>query len=722
MIIHDPHRNVWILETDNSALALGLTPEGIVLQTWFGMRFTSPQDYPLAELDPEWASFSTKPSLSSETFSPSGGGRFNECCLKLEYADGLRDLVLEYYNFKIEEEKLFITLKDPVKELFVELLFEVFPQYDLFRRSATVINDTQETVKIEQILCGSIYPKQKAHYRLSHLVGRWAGETNLEQIFLAEAKTIIESRRGFTSHHANPFFALDKDGLSSEDSGEVYFGELAWSGDWKIVFDRDNFGYTRVSAGINDYDFRLDLASSSSFTSPPLLFGWTDSGFGRMSQNLHRWQREILSPSSNRQRRVLYNSWEATGFDVNEESQKNLAKIAASVGVECFVMDDGWFGKRNNDSAGLGDWHINETKFPNGLKPLISYVHSLGMEFGLWVEPEMVNPDSDLYRAHPEWAYHFPQRARSELRNQLVLNLSLPEVEDYVYISIDSLLKNNAISFIKWDLNRSITERGSTNIFSRSACMEHIHAVYRILSRLRAKHPEVTFQSCSGGGGRVDLGILSWFDQVWTSDNTDAVDRLSIQNGFSYGYGSHLMEAWVTGGTNWLTGRTLPLLFRFHVAMAGILGIGEDLNVWTNDEKEMARALVAIYKDIRPVVLNGNLYRLISPKKELAVTSFMYVSQDQKRAILFAFRTKTGAAYRLPIVYPRGLSINENYCMHEIQTTQSTQATQEIYQLQNASNAQGGKILSGSAWMAQGFEPKLPTEYSSIIIEFTACS
>ena len=341
-----------------------------------------------------------------------------------------------------------------------------------------------------------------------------------------------------------------------------------------------------------------------------------------------------------RLRPVLYNSWEATGFDVNEADQEALAEKAASIGVERFVMDDGWFGQRKDDHAGLGDWYVNPQKFPHGLKPLIDKVHSLGMDFGLWVEPEMVNPDSDLYRKHPDWVLNFPGRPRTEGRHQLVLNLARPDVRAYVYGFLDKLLSENDIAFLKWDYNRNWSEPGwpaAPLAEQKEVYVKYVENLYSILAELREKHPHVEIESCSGGGARVDLGILRYTDEVWPSDNTDPFDRLSIQDGFTYAYSPGLMMAWVTDSPNWMNNRSTSLEYRFLSSMQGSLGIGANLNKWTPEDFATAKKLVAEYKAVRATVQDGALYRLISPLggSEYSVTES--VARDGHEAVVFAF-------------------------------------------------------------------------------------
>ena len=355
-------------------------------------------------------------------------------------------------------------------------------------------------------------------------------------------------------------------------------------------------------------------------------------------------------------RPVLYNSWYATTFDVDEAGQKALADKAARLGVELFVMDDGWFGERHHDRAGLGDWTVNRDKFPRGLGPLIDHVHSLGMEFGLWVEPEMVNPDSDLYRAHPDWVIHFPGRPRTEGRNQLVLNLARDDVQAHLLEVLDRLLDENDIDFIKWDMNRHLSEPGWPDQpveEQKEIWYRYVRGVYRLFNDLRARHEDLEIEACSGGGGRVDLGILHWVDQVWTSDNTEAFDRLFIQEGFTFAYPPKVMVNWVIDVPDH-NGRSTPLEYRFLVAMTGALGIGPDLTKWTEEDLDFATRMIFIYKQIREIVQHGDLYRLFSPREGDFAAS-QYVSADGDRAVLFAFRHAQQFDEPVPTVRLRGL-------------------------------------------------------------------
>jgi alpha-galactosidase len=345
-------------------------------------------------------------------------------------------------------------------------------------------------------------------------------------------------------------------------------------------------------------------------------------------------------PDADQDRPVLFNSWEATHFDISEERQRELARRAAEMGVELFVVDDGWFGARTSDRAGLGDWTPNPDRFPQGLKPLADDVHALGMQFGIWVEPEMVNPDSELYRAHPDWVQFQPGRTRTEFRNQLVLNLARPDVQEYLWEQLDGLLSSAPIDYVKWDFNRCFTDAGwPGEPYPQKLWVEHVEALYGLLDRLRAEHPGVAFESCSGGGGRIDLGVMARTDQVWTSDNTDPLDRLAIQHGFSQIHPARIMAAWVTDSPNaQLNGRISSLRFRFVSAMAGVLGVGGDLADWSEAELVEAREWVDLYKEIRPVVQRGDLYRLRPPEGGLSAVQYVHGDETVVLALLQAQR------------------------------------------------------------------------------------
>jgi len=500
---------------------------------------------------------------------------------------------------------------------------------------------------------------------------------------------------------------VDRTNETTETSGPAWFGELGWSGSWRITLETTSFEQTRITGGFNPFDFGYKLAPGESLTTPIFYAGYTNKGRGEASRIFHRFQQSAIFPGGDRARLrpVLYNSWEATEFNVDEPGQIALAEKAASLGAERFVIDDGWFGQRKTDNAGLGDWYVNPQKFPHGLKPVIDRVHTLGMDFGIWVEPEMVNPDSDLYRKHPDWAMNFPGRPRTEGRNQLLLNLARKDVSDYVFNWLDKLVTENDIAFLKWDYNRNWSEPGWDAVpvdEQKEIYVKYVQNLYDILARLRAKHPKLEIESCSGGGGRVDLGILRYTDEVWPSDNTDALDRLVLQDGFVRAYSPGAMMAWVTDVPNFLDRRVIPLKFRFLVAMNGSLGIGGNLNHWTEAEMSESRAMVAYYKSIRQTVQRGAFYRLMSPVDNSA-SATEHVAQDGSQAVIFAFLQAQRFGSPFPTVRLRGLQPDALYRIKSIDD-----------KLESAP-----EVLSGDFLMHHGVNFNLVGDYdsSSIVLE-----
>ena len=443
---------------------------------------------------------------------------------------------------------------------------------------------------------------------------------------------VFDSKKGASCHNNSPYFIAYQN--ADEHSGGVYFASLAHSGNFKVIANRDLYSNTRVLLGMNDFDFSYLLKSGESFTTPCVYAGYTQ-GFGEMSRQMNTFAVNHLLPRqfNDKVLPVLYNSWEATEFNINVSQQLELAKIASDLGVELFVMDDGWFGKRNNDRAGLGDWTVNQDKFPNGLDELIDGVNALGMDFGIWVEPEMVNPDSELYRTHPDWAYHYDTRVKSELRHQLVLNMTRADVQEYVFDCVDKLLSEHNIKYIKWDMNRPFSETGAENLnCPKMLYYLHTKAVYDIVDRLKEKHCDVQFEACASGGGRADLGALSHFDQCWTSDNTDGIDRMTIQHGYSLLRPIKAMRAWVTdiAGIN----KPCTLNFRFNIAMQGALGLGGNLLKYSDDDKEISKKNIALYKAIRHTVQFGDLYRVSNPDENEVLIN-VYVERDKSSAVAF---------------------------------------------------------------------------------------
>ncbi|MFE9444134.1 alpha-galactosidase [Streptomyces sp. NPDC006602] len=646
----------WLLSGPTSSYALHLTADDELLHLHWGPRIALADAEALAVRPlPDYWPFES-PLDGREEYPVEGGPRFVRPALSVRTEEG-RGTEWSFEAYEMADDELRLRFRDG--GLAITLHYRM--RGDVLERWVTLDNDGPAVELLRADSAVWTLPHRDG-WRLSQLHGRWAAESRLVRSPLTYGEKVIGSRRGHTGHQHLPWVALDTD--ATEERGEVYGCALGWSGSWRIAVAQLPDARVQVTGGAGyDDSGLLRLAAGESFTTPVFAGLWSEGGFGGASRAWHAYQRAYVIPDADQDRPVLFNSWEATEFDISEEQQGVLARRAAAIGVELFVVDDGWFGSRTSDRAGLGDWQPNPDRFPGGLKPLGDYVHALGMRFGIWVEPEMVNPDSELYRAHPDWVQHQAGRKRTELRNQLVLNLAREDVQEYLWEQLHALLSSAPIDYVKWDFNRCFTDAGwPGEPYPQRLWVDHVHALYRLLDRLRAAHPGVAFESCSGGGGRIDLGVMSRTDQVWTSDNTDPLDRLVIQHGFSQIHPARVMAAWVTDSpNNQLNGRVSSLRFRFVSAMAGVLGVGGDLAEWTEEELAEARDWVDLYKEIRPLVQRGDLYRLRPPQGGLSAVQ--YVLGDE--AVVLAWLQAQHYGEPVPTLRLHGLDPTASYECHE---------------------------------------------------------
>ncbi len=706
-------KKVWLLQAGEQSYAFGVNERGELQSLFWGGHVQNLADLKMARGLPERAAFDPSTTTTPQEYPGWGAMLYTEPALKVTFEDGTRDLVLHYVSHTIEGNQLDVTMKDISAPLVVHLYYRVYPERGIIARWSKIEYQGDKSVMLESAASAAWALPKGDGYVAHWLTGSWSGEYQQHAEPIAASSRVIESRRGSTSQQANPWFEVDRAGETTEESGPTWFGELGWSGSWRITIDTSSFHQTRITGGYNPFDFGYKLSPKETLTTPMFYAGYTSHGRGEASRLLHRFQQQEIAPGGEkaRLRPVLYNSWEATEFNVDEPGQVALAEKAASLGVERFVIDDGWFGQRVNDHAGLGDWYVNPKKFPNGLKPMIDKVHALGMDFGLWVEPEMVNPDSDLYRKHPEWAMNFPGRPRTEARNQLLLNLARKDVAEYVFSFLDKLVTDNDIAFLKWDYNRNWAEPGWDAVpvdEQKKIYVAYVNNLYDILARLRAKHPKLEIESCSGGGGRVDLGILRYTDEVWPSDNTDALDRLVIQDGFTRAYNPGVMMAWVTDVPNFIDKRSVPLKFRYLVAMNGSLGIGGNLKYWTDAEMSQSKDMVAYYKSIRQTVQRGALYHLMTPASGANPDpnaasnldtnwAIEHVAQDGGQAVVFAFLQSQRFGAPFPTVVLQGLAPDAQYKLKAI----------------DDKLVGGPQVLSGSYLMHHGVDVKMGGDYDS---------
>ena len=569
-----------------------------------------------------------------------GGMRFNETAIKVEFADGTKDVRYEMKGYEIEENELRIFLNDIHYALEIVLHYQVLEEIDILKRHVSISNYNKEPVILERAYSAQFAIEESVLKSINYN-GNWGAEFRKTEEVVAGGKKIYESLRGSTSHVANPVFILHDQ--ANEEKGNVYFGMLEYSGNFKIVIEDTPYSHYNVLMGISDTDFVWKLQEGETFETPAVYAGFSAEGFSGMTHSAHKLALEHIMPKfyAKKPLKVLYNSWYATLFDVQCEEQKRLAKKAAEIGVELFVVDDGWFGKRTDDTKSLGDWFVDEEKFPNGLQELIVYVKELGMDFGLWIEPEMVNPDSDLYRKHPEWVYSYKNREILQGRNQYTLNLTREDVVEFMIEAMDKLLNQYDISYIKWDMNRLIAETGGVNddsISQKSVWVKHTQNLYRVIEEVRKRYPNVEFEACAAGGGRVDFGAMKYFDEYWPSDNTDPFDRLSIQENYSFLYPIKYMRAWVGDTLDHYTRRsTIPLEFALHTSMCGALGIGNNLDKLTENELKQIQTAIGKYKELRECIQFGILYRLKSMEKD-EIHAVQYVKDT--RSVVFAFLTQ----------------------------------------------------------------------------------
>ncbi|EOU1703145.1 alpha-galactosidase [Clostridium perfringens] len=575
--------------------------------------------------------------------------------LEFQYEDGTSATDLRYKSHRIYEGKqrlsglpavyaeseeeatsLEITLVDSLKNLEVILTYNVFEDFDAITRSLKIVNNSDEKINIERVLSANV-DFTTDEFDFIQLSGSWGRERHILRNPLRSGSQAIESRRGASSHAQNPFMALcSKD--ANEEYGDVYGFNLVYSGNFLANVEVDMYRNARAQIGINPFDFKWLLESKEEFQAPEVVLVYSSKGLNGMSQIYHNLYRKRLCRGNYRDkvRPILINNWEATYFDFNEVKIKEIAKEASKLGMELFVLDDGWFGNRNDDKSSLGDWFVNEEKLKGGLSKLAKDINNMGLKFGLWFEPEMISPISKLYEKHPNWCIHIPGRTRSQARSQLILDLSMKEVCDYIIESVSKILESSNISYVKWDMNRNMTEVGSLGLNSdrqRETAHRYILGLYRVMEEITSRFPNVLFESCSGGGGRFDPGMLYYMPQTWTSDDTDAIERLKIQFGTSMVYPPISMGCHVSAVPNHQANRTTLLETRGVSAMAGNFGYELDITKLSEEEKEELKEQISLYKEIRETVQFGTLYRLKSPFNSNEV-AWMMISEDKNEVVV----------------------------------------------------------------------------------------
>jgi len=516
------------------------------------------------------------------------------------------------YDEKNEVEHLCIALKDKNADLTLELHYYVYADYDVITRSARFLNQSGDMVKLTRLMSTQL-DFDTADYVISTFNGSWAREMRRVDTPVYIGKHVNSSYAGVSSNRANPFVMLSHE-TTTEDTGDCYGCNLIYSGNHYEVLEVSSHNKTRFVAGINPQSFCFEIAPEAYFEAPESVMTYSHEGYNGMSQLMHKFVNEHIVRGywKKKERPVLLNSWEAAYFDINERKLLNLAKAGKEAGVELFVMDDGWFGNRNNDTCSLGDWYVNTKKLPRGVKGLCEKVNALGLDFGIWVEPEMVNVDSDLYRAHPDWAMDIPGKDHSEGRNQRILDMGREDVQNYIIEVMSSLFGSCNIAYVKWDMNRIVSDYYSKELPPErqgEVAHRYVMGLYRVMKTLTEKFPKILFEGCASGGNRFDLGILCYFPQIWASDDTDAMCRAEIQTGYSYGYPMSTVTAHVSACPNHQTLRVTPIETRFNVAAFGVLGYECNFCEMSREDMEAIKAQIALYKKWRNVLQYGSFYR-----------------------------------------------------------------------------------------------------------------
>lgn len=664
-IFYDENQKSFYLGAGKASYVLHVDEDGRLLNLHWGARVPDGALSPDFSHYPTLASFDPRTNALPWELPTRGSGWYGEPAVAATNAKGDDMVQLTYVSHAIymgknrlpglpatfarregDAETLEIELMDRLTGLRVTAVYGVFERTGAITRSLRLKNESGENMQINGVLSASA-PVHGSGYDVIHLKGAWARERHVMRQTQGEGEYRIFSQRGASGHEANPFLALCEKS-ATEFSGEVWAVSLVYSGSFEALSYVNNTENSRLSIGLNPDVFTWKLEPGETFVSPEAAMVYSPDGLNGMSHAFHRLYSENLMRSKwfERDRPILINNWEATYFNFNEEKILQIARRAKELGVEMLVLDDGWFGKRNTDNCSLGDWVVNPEKLPGGLNGLSDRLHDLGLKFGLWFEPEMISPDSDLYRAHPDWCLHVDGRARVEMRNQLILDLSRKEVQDYIIESVSAVLESARIEYVKWDMNRNMTEPFSgaqTPERQKETQHRYMLGLYRVLEEITARFPEILFESCSGGGGRFDPGMLYYMPQTWTSDDSDAVERMFIQYGTSFVYPPCAMGAHVSAVPNHQTGRTTAMQTRGDVALGGNFGFELDLSQLSDADAETVRRLIEREKQVRTLVRTGEFTRLLSPFDH-PYAAWQFRARDNSEALICAYRLMTRPA------------------------------------------------------------------------------
>ena len=698
------------ISTDATDLVLQVAPNGRLYQVYFGERLRHEADLANLEWSVHAGSDGSVSTRGWEVYSGSGNEDFFEPAVSVTHADGNPSTYLYYVSSETKAvdggTQTDIRLRDDKYPLEVTLHYVAYAAENVVKTWSEIRHDERGEVTLNRYASTMLYFNEPEYY-LTEFSGDWAKEAQMSTQKLLPGKKILDTKLGSrAAMQMQPFFQLGLDGPARESSGRVVTGTIGWTGNFSFTFEVDNVGNLRVIPAINPYASAYKLRRGEVFTTPEFIFTLSQNGAGQASRNLHSWARKYQLKDGTGTRLTLLNNWENTGFRFDQDKLAGLMKEASHLGVDMFLLDDGWFGNkypRNNDRQGLGDWQANAAKLPGGIAALVKSAGEAGVKFGLWIEPEMISPKSELFEKHPDWAIHLPNRDVYYYRNQLVLDLSNPEVQDYVFGVVDRLMTENpGIAYFKWDCNSPIT-----NIYSNyeghdqtHLYVDYVRGLYNVLKRIEAKYPDLPMMLCSGGGGRTDYEALKYFTEMWPSDNTDPVERLFIQWGYSQVFPAKVQCAHVT---SW--NKDAGIKFRVNVAMMGKLGFDINLHDISAGELAYCKQSVADFNRLKPAILDGDQYRLVSPY-DGNHASTMYVTKDRRSGVVFAFDIYPRYAERLYNVVLDGLDASATYSVREINRADGSQGEARSY--------------SGAYLMTVGLPLFTGNKLSSRVYELTA--
>jgi alpha-galactosidase len=695
------------IETANNALVLQITSKKDLQTIYYGRRLSDTTEYTLVSA--AYRQPGDPSDLFNSAYTPSGSRNLIEPAISVTHADGNYSLDLRFVSRQVTKisddvSQVAILLKDPVYDFEVTLYYKAYYKEDIIEQWSAIRHREKGNVILHKYASANLH-LQAESYWLRQYHGDWAKEMQPEEARLTHGIKTLDSKLGARANlYQPPVFMVSLNKPATEDEGTVLYGGVEWSGNFRVDLEVDPQDNLRILAGINNYASPYTLAPNEVFETPPCWYSLSDKGKGDASRKVQRWAREHKLLDGKGSRLTLLNNWESTYFDFNEARLAELLKDTKKLGVDLFLLDDGWFANkypRNDDHAGLGDWQPNRSKLPNGITSLVKEAQTDGVKFGIWVEPEMVNPKSELYEQHPDWVIKQAKREEHYFRNQLVLDLTNPKVQDFVYGVVDNLFTQNpTLAYIKWDCNAVMYNAASATLKDQSHFyVDYVHGLYKVLERLRAKYPKVPMMLCSGGGGRVDYGALQYFSEYWPSDNTDPLERIFIQWEYSYFYPAIASSNHVT---DW--GKQ-PLKFRTDVAMMGKLGFDIVVSKLSPNDLQYVTSAVNTYNTIKDLVWQGDQYRLSNPSDN-SVASILYMDEAKSRGVVFSYlvNARYGAGSLLPIRL-KGLDPAKKYHITEIDLYPGT-----------ASSLEKGRSYSGDFLMKVGINPDVHTGRASVVL------